>query len=345
MRHGVTSLVTGTPFLVLRDDQPAMRRTLARLAGSRSFDALHIDQLWMAPYGMDEGIEVGSRVLDQHNAVFQVPRRMSQHHRSAAVRALLRGEAARLETYEREACRRFDRVVWVTEEDRRAVLGDVQRGSKDVVIPITADPQARQRIPQTRPFRITFLGGLHWPPNQEGAAWFLERVWRRVADAVPSAVLTVLGRDGERALPRAGEYPRVEVKGYVQDPRPFLAETAVFIVPLKSGAGMRVKILDAWCWGLPMVSTTVGAEGLRAIHDENLLLADDEDTFAEAVIRLAGDRRAAERLAEGGRATVERFYDWRTVYAAWDGLYRRPDSNGGLNGARVADLAPTAVAL
>jgi glycosyltransferase involved in cell wall biosynthesis len=72
---------------------------------------------------------------------------------------------------------------------------------------------------------------------------------------------------------------------------------------------------------VPVVSTTIGAEGLRAVHDENVLLADDEEAFAAAVVRLARDRRAATRLADGGRSTVERHYDWRTAYTAWDGVY------------------------
>ena len=133
----------------------------------------------------------------------------------------------------------------------------------------------------------------------------------------------MLGRDGANALPRAHEQGRVEVTGYVNDPRPYLADTAVFVVPLKSGAGMRVKILDAWCWGVPVVSTTVGAEGLRAVHDDNLMLADTEEAFADAVIRLARDRRVAGRLADSGRATVERYYDWRKIYTAWDDVYSR----------------------
>ncbi|MGE0464799.1 MAG: glycosyltransferase family 4 protein [Vicinamibacterales bacterium] len=334
-RDGVRSLWSRTPFLVLRDDLPAMRQAIARLAETHSFDALHADQLWMAPYGMNDDLGIGLRVLDQHNAVFQVPRRMAGHHRNLAIRAVLHRESSRLEAYEREACRRFDRVAWVTEEDRRAVLGaGADRGTRDVVIPIAADPAARPRMIRSRPFRVTFLGGLHWPPNREGAAWFLERIWPRVAEAVPTAVLTVLGRGGSDALPRAHEYRRVEVTGYVDDPRPYLAETAAFIVPLKSGAGMRVKILDAWCWGVPVVSTTVGAEGLHAAHDENLLLADDEDAFADAVIRLIRDRGMAGRLADNGRATVEHHYDWRKVYTAWDDVYSRRREPGVAQGAR-----------
>jgi glycosyltransferase involved in cell wall biosynthesis len=175
-------------------------------------------------------------------------------------------------------------------------------------------------LDRKEPFRVTFMGGMHWPPNAEGIAWFVEHVWPKVRAAVPSVVLTLIGKKGSLTLSNSEQ---VEVLGYVDDPRPILAETAAFIVPLLSGAGMRVKILDAWCWGLPIISTTVGAEGMHALHGENLLLADDDASFADAVISTIQNRQAAKRLADNGRATVESHYDWKKVYTAWDRIYPR----------------------
>ena len=125
------------------------------------------------------------------------------------------------------------------------------------------------------PFRITFLGGTHWPPNAEGVRWFADYVWPAVAAAVPEAVFTVIGKGGLGRLGPAGYRSSVDVTGYLPDVESHLSETAAFVVPLKTGAGMRVKILDAWCWALPIVSTTIGAEGIRTEAGENILLADD----------------------------------------------------------------------
>ncbi len=99
-------------------------------------------------------------------------------------------------------------------------------------------------------------------------------------------------------------------------------ETAAFIVPLQAGGGMRVKILDAWSWGLPVISTTIGAEGLHATSGENLLIADSAAGFAEAVQRVLAERALADRLSRMGRATVETHYDWQSAYPAWDRVYR-----------------------
>lgn len=116
--------------------------------------------------------------------------------------------------------------------------------------------------------------------------------------------------------------PSVEITGYVADPGSYMEETAVFIVPLLAGGGVRVKILDAWSRALPVVSTRIGAEGLQARHGENLYLADDPASFAAAVIELMANRQLAERLALGGRRTLERHYDWRKAYRAWNQVYR-----------------------
>jgi glycosyltransferase involved in cell wall biosynthesis len=116
------------------------------------------------------------------------------------------------------------------------------------------------------------------------------------------------------------------VTGYIDEPTPHLTETAVFIVPLMAGGGMRVKILDAWAWGLPVVSTSIGAEGIRCRTGEDILIADDEDAFAGAVLDLLMAPEVARGLGSGGRSTVERFYDWRKTYQAWDNIYAESEA-------------------
>ena len=317
VRDGLRSLFSGSPFLILRDEVPAMAQLLGRLVDRGSWDAVHADQLWMAPYAATCA-SVPLKVLDQHNAVFRVPERLAANARNPLAKALLRREAQKLARFERETVERFDRVVWVTEEDRAAFPPARGAGRRDAVIPIAVDPAASQPIVRQRPFRVTFLGGLHWPPNAEAVRWFVDRVWPAVTAAVPDCVLTVIGKGSPG---RFRDTSSIAVTGYVPDLHPYLAETAAFVVPLLTGAGMRVKILDAWCWALPVVSTSIGAEGLSAVHGENLLIADDPDAFAAHLVRILRDGREAARIARNGRATVETLYDWRKVYSAWDSVY------------------------
>lgn len=323
------SLFTATPFLITRDSSPAMAETIDNLVQSQDFDVIHADQLWMASYALRALAECPpdkkpKLVLDQHNATYLIPQRLAAGHRNLLYKVVLAREARLMEQFEREMCRKFDSVVWVTDEDRQAVTGGMSLPAQEFVIPICVDPERQpliERIPE--PFRITFLGGLHWPPNANGIIWFVREVWPQIIAECPGAVLTVIGKNPPAHLGGSGNTPvaGLDVTGYVVDLEPYLAETAVFIVPLHAAGGMRVKILDAWCWGLPVVATTIGAEGTKYRDLENILIADDPVRFAQAVGRIWRDPALADHLRNEGRHTIEAHYDWRAVYPAWDFVY------------------------
>jgi glycosyltransferase involved in cell wall biosynthesis len=152
--------------------------------------------------------------------------------------------------------------------------------------------------------------------------WFGREVWTKVREQLPEATFTVVGKNPPDAI-RALESQDlgVTITGYVPDPQPYLERAGAFIVPLFSAGGMRVKIVDAWRWGLPVVSTTIGAEGLRYQDGENILIADDAEAFAQALRRVLQDEDLNRRLRENGRHWVEEQYDWQRVYPAWDGVY------------------------
>jgi glycosyltransferase involved in cell wall biosynthesis len=311
-----------------------MHHTLHDLVTRQPFEAIHADQLWMAQYALaakryhDHSNSLKT-TLDQHNAVYLIPKRLTTGTSNPLKRAILTLESRHMARYEVETCRQFDHVVWVTAEDQAAVARQYSGATgepdriREHVIPICIDPEAKAVIPQQpQARRVTFLGGLHWPPNAEGIVWFANEVWPHVRQQIPDAVLTVIGKDPPRQLNGRLE-DGLETTGYVDDPGAYLAKTAAFIVPLHAGGGMRVKILDAWSWGLPIVSTTIGAEGIHYRDGENLLIADSAGAFAQAVIRLLREPAVADRLAAAGRRTVETEYDWRQVYREWDLIYSR----------------------
>ncbi len=339
LRFLAQSLLTRQPFLIIRDQSQSMMAKIRWLVSLEVFDVIHADQLWMAQYALaaktassrqaprlQDTLSRPKLVLDQHNAVHLIPKRLADDETHPLKGHFLMREARLLAAYEEDVCNRFDYVVWVTEEDRRAVANVSEKttngGAPSTVIPICADPTQVDPVARaSNQQRITFIGGLHWPPNAQGVIWFANHVFPQVRAAIPEALLTVIGKNPPVGLEREG----IEVTGYVTDLMPYLAETAVFIVPLHAGGGMRVKILDAWSWGLPVVSTTIGAEGIDVEHGKNILLADSAPAFAQAVTRVLKDHTLARRLGQMGRQTVTSKYDWRVVYSAWDEVYRRLD--------------------
>ena len=325
------SALSGEPVLITRDRVPGMVALLRQLVAGTSFDAIHADQLWMAPYALAAAAPSragGARprlVLDQHNAVYLIPMRLAASAANPVMRLAWWREARQMQRYEASACQAFDRVVTVTEVDRSALqdLYPDGRQPQFTVIPICIDAQMVRPRPRPSSPGLLFLGGMHWPPNAEGARWFAETILPAIREGAPQAIFLAVGRQPPESLLRPEVASFIETPGYVDDPQPFWARSQVFVVPLRAGGGMRVKILDAWAQGLPVVSTTIGAEGLTYRAGENILIADTPQAFAEAVLAILNDASLAQRLSAAGRLTVEQHYDWRRVYQAWDPIYAR----------------------
>ena len=240
--------------------------------------------------------------------------------------------------------RSHDAILTVTEEDRGHLLALLESGdmgreaasgiqpstfndqpSKITVIPICVDPEQVAVVPRQSdgPPTILHLGTMFWPPNVAGVLWFASEVLPLVHAAVPEARFVVVGKNPPAEVQALASDPRIEVTGYAPDATPYLAAADAFVVPLHAGGGMRVKILDAWLWGLPIVSTPIGAEGIDLRDGENILIADGEAAFAAATVRLLTDPALNARVRSAGRAWVEATYAWQTVYRRVDEVYSR----------------------
>jgi glycosyltransferase involved in cell wall biosynthesis len=335
LRHLLASQLNRRSFIIQRDDLPAMSRKVEELLATGAFDAVHADQLWMAQYVLHHNNGRGSpvkTVLDEHNACYQIFQRLAQGESNLARRFFLNMEWPRLRRFEATALARFDHVVAVTPEDRQTLQSLLaEPGSSPdppdpqfAVIPICVETAAARPVTSAPAAQdVLHLGTMFWPPNVEGVLWFARQVWPLVRQQVPGATFTIAGKNPPpevRALagaPASG----ITVTGYVADPQPYLQRAAAFIVPLHSASGMRVKIVDAWRWGLPVVSTSIGAEGIQYCDGENLLIADDPPAFALAVVRLLTDPDLNNQLRRNGRRWVETHYDWQRRYPAWDLIY------------------------
>lgn len=325
------SLLSGKPFLILRDQIPAMERYLEQTLAEDDFDAVHADQLWMASYAQHAGKLLRSRgkaprlVLDQHNAVYLIPQRMAHESRRPLMKQVLQHESRALGRYEVDICQRYDRVVWVTEQDRQALQsldpanGRLADERRNAVIPICVDaslltPLQRMATPET----AFFLGGMHWPPNAEGVEWFASQVLPLIQAQRPGLRFLAVGKNPPE---RIRNLPGVQAPGYVSDAEPWWQDAGVFVTPIHAAGGMRVKILDAWGRGLPVVSTSIGAEGLTYQDGENILIADTPQQFAAAVLKLLAEPDLYARISRAGRQTIEQRYHWQTTYRAFDAIY------------------------
>jgi len=327
LRAAVKALVTGQPLIIVRDEIAEMHSLLRRLVTEQPFDVVHADQTSMAQYGLyaRDAAPADRRpraVFDVHNALFRIYAQMAQDETRAIWCLFYSRERRALERYERRLWSQFDGAVFVSDYDRAAVGAPAEDRPCLATIPICAAPGDRTLVPASdRPRTVLHLGTMFWPPNVQGMLWFAREVWPLVVREEPEARLVIIGRRPPAEVEALAADLRIEVTGYVEDPTPYLADTAAFLVPLHAGAGMRVKIMDAWSWGTPVVTTTLGAEGIAVTDGEDALVADSAPAFAAAVLRLLREPDLRQRLREGGQRQAQTAYNWEIRYAEWDRVY------------------------
>lgn len=330
------SLLAGDSFIMRRDASPELRALLAELTSREPFDIIHADQLNMARFAVDLP---GTRVLDEHNAVWTIVARMARQGGPLPKRLFLELEARRLRRYEARICARFDALLAVSAPDLRFLeLAAAEAGTRlppTAVIPIAVDARGEAAVQRVAtPHTILSMATMFWPPNVDGVLWFASEVYPLVKREVPEANFAVIGARPPAAVRRLGAVDAsIAVTGYVEDPRPYLEQTAALIVPVRAGGGMRVKILEALARGLPIVSTTIGYEGIDLTPGEHLLVGDTPAAFADALVRILRDPALGRRLAAAGRQLAEARYDWRVVNPAVESAYAAALAHGEARGA------------
>jgi glycosyltransferase involved in cell wall biosynthesis len=261
-------------------------------------------------------------VLFQHNVESALWRRQAQYEQNVAKRALFWIEATKMDRYERATIKRFQSVIAVSEHDRALMLAMVP-DAEVTVVPTGVDLDHFRRPSMAAPFHpvVLFLGSMDWPANIDGVEFFCAEVWPRVVAAVPNARFQVVGRKPPQRIQRLAS-DSVEIVGGVDSVLPHLHGATVFVVPLRIGGGTRLKIYEAMAAGLPIVSTTVGAEGLDVSDGQDVLLADDPARFGDAVIELLRDEERRTSIADAALATAQRF-DWSAIATAFESVLEK----------------------
>lgn len=325
----VQLLTTRRPDMAHRLHSPLFNTVLRRLLGETHFDIVQIEGIELA-----RAIEIvraaspGSKIVfDDHNAEAELQRRalladLSNPRRwPAALYSWL--QTRRLRRFEAWACRHADWVTAVSETDRRHLHAlTVGRHSAITVIPNCIDVQAYQALPpqEALSYDLLFSGKMDYRPNVDAVLWFAGHVWPRIRQKRPQTTWAIVGQKPHPRLERLRGLENVTVTGWVESVQPYLAGAKVYVMPFRVGSGTRLKLIEAMAAGRAIASTPVGAEGFAVTHDQELLLAEDAEEMATAVLHLLHHPQERRRLGTAARHFA-RQYDWRQVIPRFEKLY------------------------
>ena len=296
-----------------------------RLLTSRvAFDVIHVEFPFLTPYlKAIVPHHRGKKILSMHNIESLRFEREIQLSQWGKRRLLLLGDHLFFRAWEKQALREFDGIVTVSDLERTWVQRHTP-GAAVELVPNGVDteyfrPAARVNS-KTDPY-IVFTGLMDYPPNVDAVLWFCAEILPLLQRKIPNLGFKIVGKNPAPRVLALGKKKGVQVTGTVPDIRAYVADALALVVPLRSGGGTRLKILEAMAMERPVISTTVGAEGLAITPGTDILIADNAKQFVSQLEFLLKASDTAENLAKAGRRLVVDKYDWRVCLGGLERLY------------------------
>ena len=317
--NAIRSLTAWRSFIIARDGCPGMQLRVFELLRENP-DLIYVDHLQMLQF-IPRSVSCPV-LLDDHNVEWRIIERFAEASTSWTQSLFARIEWPRLKSYELRACSRADVVLTVTPQDRDTLVSNGIPSGKVKSLPIGVDTEYFQPLSQSPDSkRILTFGTMAWPPNADAVSYFVKEVYPLIKQRVPDAQFSIVGANPPPEIQELGMADKsIEVAGFVDDIRKAAEDAAVFVVPLRVGSGMRVKILDAMAMRLPIVTTSIGYEGIGLTPGEHALVADTPTEFADAVTRLLTDAQERQRIGSAGRKLVESAYSWPLILRSLDDI-------------------------
>ena len=315
------------PLTLINYSSPEMTAAVTELTRASAFDLVHVDSLHMVSYLPALPDALRQRVVvSWHNIESELLLRYAATTRSLPRKIYASLTVRRVASVEREILRTCFGHLVCSERERQALLARVPEARIAVVgngVDTKAFDGAFDGMVKTTRNRVLFVGSMAYHANSDAILWFTGRIWPAIHERFPHWTLTVVGSDPPPQVRALAGRPGVEVTGTVPDVKPYYTEAAMAIVPLLTGGGTRLKILEALAAGVPVVSTTLGIEGLAVTHGEEVLIADKEADWLPACCSLADQGALWQKLVTTGRRLVETRYDWDVLGKSMVTTYRQ----------------------
>ncbi|AMR31017.1 hypothetical protein A0256_06055 [Mucilaginibacter sp. PAMC 26640] len=323
MIEAFSNLFTKNPYNIDKYYNTGFEKLLIQNLRDNTYDVIQLEGLFVAPYLAIVRKSTKAKILYRaHNIEHQVWQRLAQQKSDPFKRWYLNLLARRVKAYELELLNRFDGIVVFTGQDKALLLSF---GTKIPVsvLPIGVDLSKYQPDPEkTECPSLFFLGSLDWLPNREGIEWFLDNFHKELVDGDLKCKFYVAGNNIPEAFDEYDVPGKVFIKGEVDDAMEFVNSKSIMIVPLLSGGGMRVKIVEGMAMQKCIISTSIGAEGITFTDGEHIIIANDADAFYSAMLKCITDEEYCYQIGANARRLIEQNHDVDTVTAGLIAFYQ-----------------------
>ena len=308
------NLFTKKSYHVERFVSKAFKERLVQVLKQEHFDVVQLEMLYMAPYVGD--IRAHSKamiVLRAHNVEHKIWERIAKETKFFVKRWYINHLAKTLKNYELDAIETVDGVAAITRKDAAFFRKYCSKPIIDIPYGVYPEEFTPKYEIEGKP-KFYHIGSMNWMPNEEGIRWFIENVLPKTVEKVPDFKYLLAGRNMPEWLTNLKD-PHVEVIGEVPDAKAFVAQNDVAIVPLLSGSGIRIKIIESMAMGKTVITTRVGAEGILYDEEVNLIIAENPAKMVEAIRSLDTNHEIAVKIGQAARKLVEETYDNRKIIA------------------------------
>lgn len=309
-----TAFMTNDSYHVNRFFSPDMDIKIDRLLRKQSFDVIHLESLFMTPYiGTIKRHTQAPIILRAHNIEYTIWEKIAIGTKNPIKKLYLNFLAKQLREYELMMFNSVNGIATISESDKIRMLQlGVRKPIKTVAFGIDLDLYPCSASSSNINFKLFHLGAMDWEPNVEGLTWFIQKVWPNIHQKFPDLTLHLAGRNMSPEF-KAIQAPQVFIKGEIDDATKYIQDHDIMVVPILSGGGVRVKIIEGMALGKAIISSTIGAIGIEYKEKENILIADTAAEWIEAIDALVNKVGKKERIERNARQFAETHFDNRVI--------------------------------
>lgn len=321
--RALCSLGSSTPYSISMYKSHCLENTVLKILDRYPIDLIHVDTMGLVDR-MLLHLKGSSKVLNHHNIESAMMDRRAAKTVGLVSSAFFKLEAAKLRKYERTIAQRYDLHIVVSDLDERRLKEEIP-SIRTAIVENGVDCDYFQPIHGGRTNQeLVFTGALDWYPNESGMWFFCTEIWPALKYQHIGLRLTIVGKNPALRLRQlASSDSNIELLGYVPDVRPVVGRARIFVCPIVDGGGTRLKILDAMAQGIPVVSTSIGCEGLGLTPGQHLLVADTPGAFIKSITALLVDDELCGRLAASGCEYVAQRFSFDNLGGKLSSLYEQ----------------------